>query len=358
MDGAVVRFVTRWLGGFTPARLGVLVLACAIMALRNGAGNFADFALGTVLMSIAYLPLFATVIASDAGSADGTSAQRGLLFALAVVIGAALSTPLWESLYALAPSASALDRTSAIDYASRYFRAILFGGLLAAVLFFATRQQRAADALRASRLKHVDLERQMTEARLQVLQAQIEPHFLFNTLATVKRLYEVDADGGRRMLRGLSSYLTGAIAQMRGERSTLRGELAMIRGYLDVIKVRMEDRLHVEVEVPDDLQDERVPPMMVATLVENAVKHGINPRPRGGAVRISARRAGANLRIEVSDDGVGFDKSSGSGVGLANTRARLATLFGGKARLVIHSRSDGGTLAAIELPCDPVPLGS
>jgi LytS/YehU family sensor histidine kinase len=260
-----------------------------------------------------------------------------------------ISTPLWDRLCVIIPDMR-MPPESAIDFGSRYFRAILFGGLLTAVLFLATRERCAAAALHASRLKQVDLERQMTEARLQVLQAQIEPHFLFNTLATVKRLYQVDVAAGRRMLRGLASYLTGAIAQMRGERSTLGGELEMVRGYLDVIKVRMEERLQVAVDVASDLHGERIPPMMVATLVENAVKHGINPRPSGGTVRISAKRVDSRLRIEVSDDGMGFDKSSGFGVGLANTRARLATLFGDDARLSIRSRAGGGTTAAIELP--------
>jgi LytS/YehU family sensor histidine kinase len=205
-------------------------------------------------------------------------------------------------------------------------------------------------ALHETRINRLALDRQMTEAHLQALQAQIEPHFLFNTLANIRRLYQVDAAQGKRMIHDLSSYLHAALPQMREAGSTLRRELAMAQAYLNLLKVRMGGRLKVEINVPVELLDASLPPMMLPTLVENAIKHGLNPLPQGGTVSISAARDREKLKIDIADTGAGFQKASGSGVGLANTRARLATLYGAEARLTLHANSGGGVTATIELP--------
>jgi LytS/YehU family sensor histidine kinase len=228
---------------------------------------------------------------------------------------------------------------------------LLYGGFLTSVYFFVSREQAAAAALHESQILRQALDRQMTEARLQVLQAQIEPHFLFNTLATIGRLYQIAPDRGKAMLSSLADYLHAALPHMREARSTLMRELQLTTAYLNVQQIRMGDRLKVEKMVPPELLAASIPPMMLLTLVENAIKHGLNPLPRGGTIRIRATREGDQLKIAVEDNGAGFHQPAGAGVGLANTRARLATLYGSAGRLRFEGNDEGGVSAAIELPC-------
>jgi LytS/YehU family sensor histidine kinase len=190
-----------------------------------------------------------------------------------------------------------------------------------------------------------------------MLQAQIEPHFLFNTLATIKRLYMVDLAQGKAMLRDLTDYLRAALPQMRESGSTLERELALSRAYLNVQQVRMGARLKVDITAPEELLVACLPPMMLPTLVENAVRHGLNPLPQGGTIRIRAERDGDRLRVVVADNGAGFHEAAGPGVGLANTRERLATLYGAEGRLKFDGNSEGGITAAIELPYHVVQPG-
>ena len=229
-------------------------------------------------------------------------------------------------------------------------RFIVLGGALAAIYFFHARDQEAAEALHQAEMDRAGLDKQMLEARLQVMQAQVEPHFLFNTLANVRRLYQTDPAGGRAMLRHLSRYLSAALPKMRAASSTLGQEIELTSAYLAVQQVRMGRRLTFEVAVPEPLAAADVPPMMLVTLVENAIKHGLNPLPEGGFVRISAQAQDGKLRLSVADTGRGFTASSGTGVGLANIRARLAALYGAEAQLRLAVITPRGITAMIELP--------
>jgi sensor histidine kinase YesM len=196
------------------------------------------------------------------------------------------------------------------------------------------------------------LQAQMVEARLSALQAQIEPHFLFNTLANVRRLYETVPHQGREMLSSLISYLRAALPSMRQSGSTLGRELDLARSFLTILKMRMGDRLDFSIEVEPALNDAQVPPMVLPTLVENAIKHGLSPLPEGGRIEIAARREGHDLLIDVRDNGAGFSSSGGSGVGLANTRSRLAALFGNRAALSLSSVAPRGVLASLRIPLE------
>ena len=186
-----------------------------------------------------------------------------------------------------------------------------------------------------------------------MLEAQIEPHFLFNTLAHVKRLYDVDPANGRRMLTSLIAYLAVALPQMRETRSTLGREVAHATAYLDIQRMRMGARLGVDVDVPDALRDAGMPPLMILTLVENAIKHGVGPQPGGGRIAIRAWDAGGRMHVEVADTGQGFAHTSGRGTGLANIRNRLAALFGRDASLSLRMNSPHGVVATIVLPARP-----
>lgn len=201
------------------------------------------------------------------------------------------------------------------------------------------------------------MERQLVQARLQVLQAQVEPHFLFNTLAAVDYLIETDATRASQMQKALITYLRGALPQMRQESSTLGREMRLVRSYLELIKMRIEDRLDLQYEVPTELESAEFPPMMLQSLVENAIKHGIEPKPEGGKVTVAARAQKGQLVVEVRDTGVGIldlDRleapTSGTGIGLQNIRERLAMLYSGKAHLSLMSDSGTGTTVRIAVP--------
>jgi signal transduction histidine kinase len=201
------------------------------------------------------------------------------------------------------------------------------------------------------------MERQLVQARLQVLQAQVEPHFLFNTLAAVDYLIETEPPRASRMQKALITYLRGALPQMRQESSTLGREIKLVSSYLELIKMRIEERLEVEFAIPETLQNAEFPPMMLQSLVENAIKHGIEPKPEGGKVRVAAGVQGTQLWVEVSDTGVGLPDgellegpTTGTGLGLQNIRERLAMLYPGKARLMLRSDTDSGTVVRITVP--------
>lgn len=196
------------------------------------------------------------------------------------------------------------------------------------------------------------LKRQLAEAQLKMMQAQVEPHFLFNTLASVDYLIETDPARASKMQKNLIQYLRAALPQMREGSTTLGKEIALCRAYLEILKVRMEDRLQFAITVPQGLASAQFPPMMLQSLVENAIKHGLEPKAEGGSLTISADVANGNLRVTVADTGLGFAAAarSGSGVGLANVRERLAALYGGRARISIEANTPAGTIATIEVP--------
>lgn len=188
------------------------------------------------------------------------------------------------------------------------------------------------------------------EARLTVLQAQIEPHFLFNTLANVRRLCEVDPERGRRMLGSLLDYLRAALPAMRRSATGLAQEFELVRAYLSVLQHRMGERLRFNVQLSDRLADAPIPPLILPTLVENAIRHGLAPLPEGGTISVSAVREDGQVVVRVADDGAGFQGASGSGVGLANTRARLSALFGSAAGLSLQANRPRGVVAEVRLP--------
>lgn len=198
-----------------------------------------------------------------------------------------------------------------------------------------------------------NLERRLTEAQMATLQAQVEPHFLFNTLALIGQLIETDQKEAARVHGYLIEYLRASLPQMRsakGTGGTLGKQVELSRAYLSIMQARMKERLAVRVEVPDFLGSAPFPPMMLQTLIENSIKHGLEPKVAGGTITVRARVEGAILHVDVLDDGVGFNLHAGSGVGLANIRERLALLYGKDAELVIETPAGGGACVSIRLP--------
>jgi LytS/YehU family sensor histidine kinase len=231
-----------------------------------------------------------------------------------------------------------------------FVRALSVGGLLAAILYFAARERDAARRLHRTQLSRIEIERQLVEARLKLLHAQIEPHFLFNSLASVKRLYAGDTGKGPVLLANLAAYLRAATSGFHRREVSLGEEIALARAFLGIFEIRMGRRLRVRIDVPTEHAAALIPPMTVGTLVENAIKHGLAPRANGGTLTITARRQGEFLVVGVADDGVGFRVHTGSGVGLANIRARLDTLFGAAGRLDLDSNARSGVTATLRLP--------
>jgi predicted metal-dependent hydrolase len=200
------------------------------------------------------------------------------------------------------------------------------------------------------------LKRQIIEARMAAMQAQVEPHFLFNTLASIDHLIETDPPRASKMQKNLIALLRATMPTMReaNARATrdLGRELAVIRPYLEILKVRMEDRLQTNIRVSDGLMSAEFPPMMLQSLVENAIKHGLEPKADGGQLTVSAEIVHGKLAVTVEDTGLGFGKAAtaGTGIGLSNIRERLALLYGNKASLRITEPAGGGTTVTITVP--------
>lgn len=206
--------------------------------------------------------------------------------------------------------------------------------------------------------------RQIVEARLQALQAQVEPHFLYNTLANVQALTEVDPPLANKMVGHLIQYLRAALPKMRETTSTVGQEVELVRAYLNILKIRMGDRLAFDIAVPAELETLPFPPLMLPSLVENAIKHGLEPQRDGGRIDVIAEKIGedgvgndgATIRMIVKDTGRGLTDApsqAGGGVGLSNIRERLQALFGDCAKLTLESNEPKGVVATIDVPAAP-----
>ena len=195
------------------------------------------------------------------------------------------------------------------------------------------------------------LERRLLEARMATLQAQVEPHFLFNTLALIGQLIETDPPQAAKIHMHLIEYLRSTLPQMRAVGGgTLGRQVQLSRAYLAIMQARMKERLSVSFDVPASLEHAPFPPMMLQILIENSIKHGLEPKIEGGRIDVSASHANGMMRVDVRDNGVGFNMHSNDGVGLANIRERLHLLYGAGAELVIEAPAGGGCLASIRIP--------
>ncbi len=218
----------------------------------------------------------------------------------------------------------------------------------AATLFFAARdrlsQARAEAAVEKARAEAI--ERQALQAQLQRLQAQIEPHMLFNTLANLQGLIAIDPARAQTMLDQLITYLRATLSAARAERTTLAQEFALLDAYLGLMSVRMGARLTYALDLPEELRGTELPPMLLQPLVENAIAHGVEPNVNGGHIEVTARRTDGGLELLVSDTGRGLAAGPGkpgTGLGLANVRERLQALYGGRASFSLEAAPQGAT---------------
>ena len=213
-----------------------------------------------------------------------------------------------------------------------------------------------ADAQRAEQTAEAEqLKRQVAEARVAAMQAQVEPHFLFNTLASIDHLIETDPPRASRMQKSLIALLRATLPSLREPAAatrTLGQEVEVVVPYLDILKVRMEERLRVLMDIPEGLRSAQFPPLMLQGLVENAVKHGLEPKPEGGSLHLRAQVVDGQLVVEVADTGVGLGQStsSGTGTGVAQIRERLQLLYGVDGQLDLRDGATAGTIATLRLP--------
>ncbi|OWQ88307.1 hypothetical protein CDN98_07250 [Roseateles terrae] len=223
---------------------------------------------------------------------------------------------------------------------------------IALTFIFLSRGKAAAAEARAETLR-----RQAAETQLRLLESQLEPHMLFNTLANLRVLIGMDAARAQAMLDHLIAFLRATLAASQADRHALRDEFARLADYLALMQVRMGQRLSFEFDLPAQAADLRVPPLLLQPLVENAIKHGLEPHVGGGRLTVTARLVGGSpvrLQLDVADDGAGYSPPAtpvpGSGFGTRQIRERLRVVYGPDASLQIQARPEGGTLARIEIP--------
>jgi hypothetical protein len=235
--------------------------------------------------------------------------------------------------------------------------AFLGGGF--ALFGYFSERTRVEASVRRRELARANDARREAEMRLSLLQAQVEPHFLFNTLAGLRSMIGHDPPAAQAMVDKLVDYLRAAIPKMRAdgeqEAPTLGDQIDIVTSYLDLMQVRMGKRLSYRIEVPASLREAQFPPLMLISLVENALKHGLEPKPTGGTLCITAQKAGKLLSVSVRDDGMGFNgaATSGSGIGLMNIKTRLAQIYGPGASFQLKAIDTGGVEATISLPASP-----
>ncbi len=222
--------------------------------------------------------------------------------------------------------------------------ALLFG-LIVTYVFFSLQR------ISTERVKRLEVEKSAVVTEIKLLQSQMEPHFLFNTLSTILSLIDAEPDTAKRMLEAFTSFLRSSLIMARNDTITLAQEMDVVRNYLDIFTIRMGERLRYKIDIPENLRNIGIPPLLIQPLVENAVKHGLEPSIRGGELRIQARRDGDRVRIIVADSGMGVNEmSSGNGIGLENVRKRLELAYEKRGCLVFEENEPEGIRVIVEIP--------
>ena len=304
-----------------------------------------------------YLDLFVTALCvgytsmllfTVAGNIRQARMPREAAQVLAVVVGSVLGTILAGFVKGRDINQMFTERLAGVAISMGL--GIGFGCIIVAAMILREKHARDQARIAKAESERHQLEKNVLEAQLQLMQAQVEPHFLFNTLANVQHLVETDTKSAGDVLESLIQYLRAALPQMREGATNLGREVDMARAFLEIHRVRMGSRLDFAIEVPEDLKCRPFPPMMLISLVENAIKHGVDPCCECGQVTIRAQENEGTLRVSVADTGEGVKPKQGGGVGLTNIRERLKALYGSSARLVMEENAPRGVVASIEVP--------
>jgi signal transduction histidine kinase len=333
------------------AAFNVLCALVVTYVLEVGSGFAHNLLYSMCIGTIAFLIIDCTRFAIWGESGRPHRAGFALVIAIAVVVAEYAGTSLAAWLLG--------HRTPGLANFSPG-RGIMFTLIasVSATAFFTNRDRlaRAEAAAASERARAEQVERQALQAQLQLLQAQLEPHMLFNTLANVQGLIAIDPARAQHMLDQLIQFLRSTLSSSRAQSTTLAREFALIEAYLGLMQVRMGERLSFSLDLPADLLDTAMPPMLLQPLVENAIAHGLEPKLEGGRIEIRARREGTAVVLTVADTGLGPDvppASPGTLVGIANTRERLRAMYGEQASLSLEPAAPCGAVATITLPACP-----
>ncbi|MFH0783035.1 MAG: histidine kinase [Pseudomonadota bacterium] len=270
-----------------------------------------------------------------------------IIVIVAIVIGGGLGGLLGGWLSGIKPAEFAEQKV----YAGRILvLSLSFGGLIAFFFFSRKMILTTQQLLQTERIQRLTSEKNAAQTQLKMLQAQIEPHFLFNTLSNILSLLDTDVATGRQMLQDLTCYLRASLAETRSQWTTLGGELTLAGAYLNIFKIRMGERLQVRIDVEEDLKPVKFPPMLLQPLVENAILHGLETTVDGGLIHISAEKEKALLRVTVADTGKGFGETQPESVGLTNVRERIRALYGSHGRVLIMENQPVGIKVVLEVP--------
>ncbi|MGD9159727.1 MAG: histidine kinase [Desulfobacteraceae bacterium] len=243
----------------------------------------------------------------------------------------------------------------AIDFSSRnYFEnqlfAVVLGGIIAYFIYSHEWLKYTKKIAEKERLNRVESEKEALEANLRLLHAQIEPHFLFNTLSNIMSLIDTAPDKAKSMLMDFNLYLRTSLATTRPDMTTLDEEIDAIKAYLNIQKIRLGDRLDYSIDIPEMLLQQPFPPLLLQPLVENAVKHGLEPNIKGGEIKIKANGENGVMRIIVEDTGQGFFSYNKDGIGIKNIKERIKLIYGEKGHLSLEEKTPNGVEAIIEVP--------
>ena len=343
----------RFLRALTPRMIGLTLASSLVVAIVLNPIFELQF---TVLLGRTLFVGFITLLARSAALVwRQRVVPSWVLQSVSVLCGATLAT---LAVYLLATGG---DFSALVQHEGRIQGFILISGtgtivgLMLALSALERQRDSEAKAMGLElALQRSRLERHAADARLAVLTAQVEPHFLFNTLANVQALVETGSPRAPAVLRSLIAYLKATMPRLDDGDAQLGREIALVRSYLELMHLRMPDRLHFTVDLDPALQGWPCPPMLLLTLVENAVRHGIDPSETGGTIAVTSDRAGDIVRMAVRDDGVGMGESAQPGTGLANLRERLAAFYGPAARLELAEVEPHGLLAEVLIDVNAV----
>jgi sensor histidine kinase YesM len=314
--------------------------------------NFRVFGIYLVIANLIGFAIHALYLAGrllglESGARNSTLAVRVIYFSIIPTIGVIVGFQASSWIFDLGFTSGLASPGWIVSVATT---SVMISGILTAIFFWREREARAQADLEREQLRAERIEREAALANLRALQAQIEPHFLFNTLANVTSLVDRDPATAKRMLESFIRFLRASLAATRMETTTLGAEAELIAAYLDVLQIRMGSRLRYRIDVPADLASVPIAPMLLQPVVENAIRHGLEPKVDGGDLAFTASRDGGDVIIEIRDTGAGFASTTRGGVGLTNLRDRLRGLYGERAALGIGEGARGGAAVTIRIP--------
>ncbi len=334
------------------------VTICFVVFLTSsnfatGYGHRATFELNFLFSQWLCITVYGFVLVALRFSEKDNRSLRLLLFTIIILTGAILGT--------LLGAAFDFDRRDKdflwiIIHPELFFQLVFLGISLGTIIGLSFHREEkiliAKAHLQEEELKRLANEKKIMETNLRILLSQIEPHFLFNTLTSAIGLLDSDLKRGKTMLLNLTHYLRISLAKSRRSNNSITKEIEMIEAYLQIFALRMGDRLQYTIDIQEGIDHLLIPTMLIQPLVENAIKHGLEPAIKGGAINIRIRTNENYVRIEVADTGPGFHKNSKLGVGLSNVKERIDILYSGAGRFVLDENQPSGLKAIIEIPYD------